>query len=299
MGFLRDQRTPQREWTTIPVPSNWELQGFGAYNYGQENVKSDEHGLYRLRFPVPADWKGRRVRLVFEGVMTDTSVKVNGRRRDRSIRADSIAFATTSRRCSSSARRICWKWTSPKCRRIATRRSRSAAATTGCSGASTGRCTWNRRLRKRSRRGDGCARRWHVERRCDARDRVRDADRLEGQVLAADGQPVGAAVFRSDCRRRRRDASGRRRGSNRRASGRRRRPISIRCGSRCTAAREALHTISERFGFRTFEVRKGRAVSQRPADSPEGRRSACVSSRDRARADHARIATTIFGSSKR
>ena len=24
------------EWTTIPVPSNWELQGFGTYNYGQE-----------------------------------------------------------------------------------------------------------------------------------------------------------------------------------------------------------------------------------------------------------------------
>ena len=66
-------------WTTIAVPSNWEQQGFGTYNYGQEPVKSDEHGLYRLRFPAPADWKGRRVRLVFEGVMTDTSVKVNGR----------------------------------------------------------------------------------------------------------------------------------------------------------------------------------------------------------------------------
>jgi hypothetical protein len=65
-------------WTTIAVPSNWEQQGFGAYNYGQEYAKSNEHGLYRLRFPAPAEWKGRRVRLVFEGVMTDTTAKVNG-----------------------------------------------------------------------------------------------------------------------------------------------------------------------------------------------------------------------------
>jgi hypothetical protein len=26
------------EWTTIPVPSQWELQGFGTYNYGQEKT---------------------------------------------------------------------------------------------------------------------------------------------------------------------------------------------------------------------------------------------------------------------
>src|SRR3954451_2024067 len=41
-------------WTTIPVPSNWEQQGFGSYNYGQESAKSSEHGLYRLRFTAPA-----------------------------------------------------------------------------------------------------------------------------------------------------------------------------------------------------------------------------------------------------
>jgi hypothetical protein len=68
------------ERTSIPVPSNWELQGFGAYNYGEEPApKADEHGLYRLHFAVPAEWKGRRIRLVFEGVMTDATVKVNGR----------------------------------------------------------------------------------------------------------------------------------------------------------------------------------------------------------------------------
>jgi hypothetical protein len=65
-------------WTKIAVPSNWEQQGFGSYNYGQEFTKSDERGQYRLRFTAPPDWKGRRVHLVFEGVMTDTAVKVNG-----------------------------------------------------------------------------------------------------------------------------------------------------------------------------------------------------------------------------
>lgn len=67
------------EWTTIPVPSHWELHGFGTYNYGQEGNKSSERGLYRLRFNVPKTATGKRVRLVFGAAMTDTTVKVNGR----------------------------------------------------------------------------------------------------------------------------------------------------------------------------------------------------------------------------
>ena len=68
------------EKTTIPVPSNWEQHGFGTYNYGESPMgKADEHGLYRTRFTVPADWKDLRVRVVFDGVMTDADVKVNGK----------------------------------------------------------------------------------------------------------------------------------------------------------------------------------------------------------------------------
>ncbi|PTX91083.1 glycoside hydrolase family 2 TIM barrel-domain containing protein [Opitutus sp. ER46] len=67
------------EKATIPVPSNWELHGFGSYHYGQQKVKSDEHGLYRTRFQLPAEWEGRRLWLVFDGVMTDAVVTVNGR----------------------------------------------------------------------------------------------------------------------------------------------------------------------------------------------------------------------------
>ncbi|SFV00128.1 glycoside hydrolase family 2 TIM barrel-domain containing protein [Pseudoduganella namucuonensis] len=66
------------EWTTIPVPSNWEQHGFGSYDYGEAPKHHSEHGLYRLRFAVPPAWQGRPVRLVFEGVMTDATVKVNG-----------------------------------------------------------------------------------------------------------------------------------------------------------------------------------------------------------------------------
>ena len=73
------------KWTTIPVPSNWELQGFGAYNYGHDEKekgntkkKSTEQGLYRHRFIVDKAWANKQIEIVFEGVMTDAEVKVNG-----------------------------------------------------------------------------------------------------------------------------------------------------------------------------------------------------------------------------
>jgi hypothetical protein len=70
------------KWTTIPVPSNWELQGFGKYNYGldKDSLRGHEKGMYKYRFSVPAGWKRRSVQIVFDGSMTDTEVKINGRR---------------------------------------------------------------------------------------------------------------------------------------------------------------------------------------------------------------------------
>lgn len=67
------------EAATIPVPSNWELHGFGSFTYGQETNKPAERGSYRKKFTVPESWSGRRINLVFSGVMTDATVKVNGR----------------------------------------------------------------------------------------------------------------------------------------------------------------------------------------------------------------------------
>jgi hypothetical protein len=66
------------QWTTIRVPSQWEQEGFGSYNYGQDKKKSDEQGRYRKTFRIPETWSGKRIRLVFEGVMTDTAVRLNG-----------------------------------------------------------------------------------------------------------------------------------------------------------------------------------------------------------------------------
>lgn len=72
------------EWSTIPVPSNWELQGFGNYNYGRDYLKEDvavgkEHGLYRHQFDVPEEWEGKVIHIVFDGAMTDTKVSINGK----------------------------------------------------------------------------------------------------------------------------------------------------------------------------------------------------------------------------
>ncbi|MCI9845998.1 glycoside hydrolase family 2 protein [Flavobacterium pectinovorum] len=74
------------EWTTIQVPSNWEQQGFGTYNFGRDNVNYgknfhffDEKGLYKMNFTIPKEWKEKDVFIVFEGSMTDTEVKVNGK----------------------------------------------------------------------------------------------------------------------------------------------------------------------------------------------------------------------------
>lgn len=69
------------KWTTIPVPSNWEVQGFGTYNYGldKDSVRGKEQGLYKYIFNVPAEWLGKTVEIVFEGSMTDTEVKINGK----------------------------------------------------------------------------------------------------------------------------------------------------------------------------------------------------------------------------
>jgi hypothetical protein len=71
-------------WTKIAVPSNWEQQGFGNYNYGRDKITETnplamEQGKYRYQFTVPAGWKEKTVRLVFDGSMTDTEVRINGK----------------------------------------------------------------------------------------------------------------------------------------------------------------------------------------------------------------------------
>lgn len=72
------------KWKSIEVPSCWELQGFGEYTYGRyytiKGAKpSDETGIYRYRFLTPDCEKNDRIKLFFDGVMTDAEVWVNGK----------------------------------------------------------------------------------------------------------------------------------------------------------------------------------------------------------------------------
>ncbi len=65
------------QWSRIPVPSCWELQGFGSYAYGNAHKENNEQGKYRHTFNAPASWQGKVFHLVFDGVMTDAEVFVN------------------------------------------------------------------------------------------------------------------------------------------------------------------------------------------------------------------------------
>ncbi len=242
-------------WTTIPVPSNWELQGFGAYNYGQENVKSDEHGLYRLRFPVPADWKARRVRLVFEGVMTDTSVKVNGLPAGPVHQGGFYRFRYDVTRLLKFGEENLLEVDVAK---VSANRDTEIAERGGDYWVFGGiyRPVYLESAPAQAIESAAVDARADGTLSVDATlGMVRDADRLEGQVLAADGQPVGAAFSAPIAG----GGAGRVRLTTRIESPRQWTAETPNLYSlRLTLYRgaEALHTISERFGFLTFEVRK-------------------------------------------
>jgi len=67
------------KWNKIAVPSNWEQQGFGSYTYGRDKIKTDEQGLYKYRFKISKEWWNKKIFIVFEGSMTDTKVMINGK----------------------------------------------------------------------------------------------------------------------------------------------------------------------------------------------------------------------------
>jgi len=96
-------------WKEIPVPSNWEVQGYGTpfyRNFGYTIKKDFPHvmsepdknytafkernpvGSYRREFDVPADWAGRRNFITFDGVDCAFFLWVNG---------DKVGFSVNSR----------------------------------------------------------------------------------------------------------------------------------------------------------------------------------------------------------
>lgn len=78
------------KWSTIPVPSNWEREGFGipiytnvAYPHPRNPPFIGENnpvGTYRKQFTIPASWYGREVILQFGSITGCAFVYVNGQK---------------------------------------------------------------------------------------------------------------------------------------------------------------------------------------------------------------------------
>ncbi len=78
------------KWNNMPVPSNWELQGFGIPIY--TNIiypfpknppfigENNPVGTYRKQFTIPSNWDGREVMLQFGSITGCAFVYVNGQK---------------------------------------------------------------------------------------------------------------------------------------------------------------------------------------------------------------------------
>jgi hypothetical protein len=76
--FMVNNGRNSGKWSTIPVPSCWEMQGFGTYSYSRDVQNANETGMYKHSFTVAPQQKGKKIHIVFEASMTDTEVKING-----------------------------------------------------------------------------------------------------------------------------------------------------------------------------------------------------------------------------
>jgi beta-galactosidase len=69
------------DWKNIPVPANWEIEGFSRPTFQDRGTNaSDDIGLYRRLVEVPANFAGKQVLWHFDGVYDGTEVFVNGQR---------------------------------------------------------------------------------------------------------------------------------------------------------------------------------------------------------------------------
>lgn len=100
LGFYKTDYDAS-DWETIPVPSNWQVHGYGIPNYlcasfpiavDPPNVmktppekyntfrERNDVGCYRTAFEVPASWDGRRLFINFNGVDSAFYLWINGRK---------------------------------------------------------------------------------------------------------------------------------------------------------------------------------------------------------------------------
>lgn len=87
------------DWKEIPVPSNWEMHGYGTPIYtnitypirnnppfiqGQRGYTVEKEpnavGSYRRDFTLPADWKDKEVFIHFDGIYSAAYIWVNGKK---------------------------------------------------------------------------------------------------------------------------------------------------------------------------------------------------------------------------
>jgi beta-galactosidase len=77
-------------WDIVAVPGNWQVQGYGiprylsgGYAFDIDNLPrvqqdTNEVGSYRTTFAIPADWSGKQVFIVFDGVDSAFYIWING-----------------------------------------------------------------------------------------------------------------------------------------------------------------------------------------------------------------------------
>lgn len=70
---------------------------------------ADEKGMYKYEFEVPEKFRGQQVNLVFEASMTDTEVKVNGRKVGSKHQGAFYRFSYNVTDFLKYGKRICWK----------------------------------------------------------------------------------------------------------------------------------------------------------------------------------------------
>lgn len=83
-----EDEADDHDWSTIPVPSCWQMHGYGTPNYTNVNYPfpvdpphvpdNNPVGCYRQTFDLPATWDGRRIYLTFDGVCSAFTVWLNG-----------------------------------------------------------------------------------------------------------------------------------------------------------------------------------------------------------------------------
>ena len=95
-AFYTSAEFDDSAWDVTPVPSVWQLEGYGRPFYLASSIHSryvstkkreiptvyedqNEAGIYRRVFEVPSGWKGRRVLLHFGAAKSSLEVYVNGR----------------------------------------------------------------------------------------------------------------------------------------------------------------------------------------------------------------------------